>query len=258
MSKFLESLGQASSAATPPMGFRVGAGAQPKQGMLLVAAVADGDEVTELVAGADAGLVVVTGSRGEVFQNALNAAPDIPWGAWVTSGGNEIDRIPEGYDFAVFPDCTAMVGFQGEVEGKVLAVKALLGEGLLRAVDRLPVEAVLMDYSHPEGGVLTWHHLMQVQRSTGLLSKPLLVAVGAGVVAAELQALWAAGVSAVVVEVGKGQTGIINELRRTIESLPPLPQRKQGRLGAIVPMIGGRRSEAAEPEEEPDEESEEE
>ena len=255
MSKFIDRLNQVSQAVAQPMGFRAGAGTQAKPKLLLVAGVTELNGVADHIAEADAGLVNLAGLGLGAFKKVVRAAPDIPWG--VANGGDkEISQILDaGCDFVVFPaDSTALAMFQGEGVGKILAVEPSLSDSLVRAADRLPVDAVLVGYEQEE--VLTWHHLMQIQRYADLLAKPLLVSIPANTVAAELQAMLAAGVSGVVVEVDAGQPpGRMGELRKMIDSLAPPPRRKWGRLGAIVPLVGGRTAEAAE---EPEEEEEEE
>ena len=87
--------------------------------------------------------------------------------------------------------------------GKILEVETALSEGLLAAVNKLPVDAVLIG-GEPES-FLTWNHLMHFQRCANLLTKPMLASIPSNVTASELQALWGAGVDGVVVEVGVGQ-----------------------------------------------------
>lgn len=249
MSKFIDRLCQVSQTAVQPMGFRTGAGGAPGPKLLLVAAVAKADGVAEYVAGADAGLADVgeLGSGG--LKKVLEAVPDIRWGGWVKNVTSEkAGQLAEGCDFVVFPESMAVAAFQGEV-GKVLAVEPSAGDGLVRALEKLPMDAVLLGFE-PETG-LTWQDLAQVQRFANLLAKPLLVLVPPGVGAAELQALLGAGVSGVVVEAG--QRGRVTELRKAIDGLVVPPQRWRKRPAAIVPLVGGGEMEAAE---EPDEEEE--
>jgi len=257
MSKFIDKLNQVSQAVTQPMGFGAAAAAQSKPKMLLVAGLAKSNGVADYVAGADAGLLHLAeaGARAKAFKEVLQARPDIPWGVEI-AGGEEITRmVNAGCDFVVFPaDSAALAMLQSEGVGKILAVEASLGDGLLRAVDKLPVDAVLISYGHPEGQVLTWHHLMQLQRYADLLTKPLLASIPASVVVSELQALWEVGVNGVVVEVGAGQpAGRLVELRQAIDSLAPPPQRKRGKLGALVPFVGGKAAAAADEGEEEEE-----
>ena len=55
--------------------------------------------------------------------------------------------------------------------------------------------------------------------------------------ASELQAVWEAGVSGVVIEAGEVR-GRLKELRQSIDKLTFPPQRKRGKPGALLPYIG--------------------
>ena len=180
--------------------------------------------------------------------------PDIPWGGWVKDiKHGEINKIVKaGCDFVVFPEASALLAvLQDNEVGKILEVGASLSEGLLRTVDELPVDAVLITNEQEGEYFLTWHHLMLYQRFATLLTKPLLVSVPSGVTASELQALWGAGVDGVVVGVGTGQPEErLNELRQAIDKLTFPSSRKRKKAEALLPHISGETGIEAEEEEE--------
>jgi len=229
------------------MGFRA---AQPvSQGpkMVLVASLAQAniDDLANYVAGADAGLLRVpeSGSGAKSLQKVLQVVPDIPWGGWLGGSQGEIKQIAKaGCDFVVFSAAnTPLTMLQGDEVGKVLEVEASISEGLLRAVDELPVDAVLITTEQEGEQFITWHHLMLFQRFAHLLSKPLLVSAPSNITANELQILWGAGVTGVVVEVKLGQPAEkLRELRQEIDKLIFPPQRRGGKVEALLPpKIGG-------------------
>ena len=82
----------------------------------------------------------------KTLQKIAKSIPDIPWGSWVEdTGAEKMEALVEaGCDFVVFP-ATSQVSAtpQDEKVGKILQVESSLGEGLLRAVNDLPVDAVL-------------------------------------------------------------------------------------------------------------------
>ena len=255
MSRFIDKLNQVSQAVPRTIGFRATKPASQKPKMLLIASLAqaDVDSLADYVAGADAGLLHISkaSSGTETLQKVSQVASDIPWGGWLRDIGREgREQVAEvGFDFVVFPAAsTSLAILQSGKVGRVLQVEASLTEGLLRAVDELPIDAVFIASEQEEGYFLTWHHLMVFQRFADLLTKPLLASVPTNVAANELLALWEAGVDGVVVGVGK-TAGRLKKLRRVIEQLA-FPQRKRGRAEALLPRISGETGSVTEEEEE--------
>jgi len=228
------------------MGFRtVRAAKTAKPRMLLVAAVtrADASRLTEIAAGADAGLLVIdkltTGA--EALKQASKAMPDIPWGGWLKEANGE----GAGADFVVFSAGSQF--FVGEKTGKILEVEPALEPGLLKSVDDLPVDAALVAAGETEP--LTWRGLMLIQRGANILNKPLLVLVPQEVTAAELGALNQAGVRGVVVKAAVA--GKIAGIAKMLAKLPPPSARK--RAQPMLPRIVGETAAVAEEEEEEEE-----
>lgn len=246
MSKFIDKLNQVSRAAPQPVGFKTMQPVSSKPKILLVASLAQAnvEDLADYVAGADAGLLPISelSSGVKTLQKISQVVPDIPWGGWLKgSGRGEIKRVVKaGCDFMVFPAAnTSLAIFQGDGVGRILEVEASLSEGMLRTVNELPVDAVLVAGEQRKGYSLTWHHLMLFKRFADLLTKPLLASVPSNVTTSELQALWEAGVNGVVVEVGVGQpAGRLKELRRIVNKLVPPSPRKPGKAEALLPYIG--------------------
>jgi len=245
MSRFIDKLNQVSKAAPQPIGFRAGQPASQKPKILLVASLAQTnvDNMADHVAGADAGLLHISksGLVSEDLQRMIQAVPDIPWGGWLGDIDSEgIKRITDaGFDFVVFPAAnTPLAILRSDKLGRILQVEASLKEGLLKAVDELPVDAVFIATEKEEGALLTWHHLMIFQRFADLLAKPLLISVPSSVTASELQVLWGAGVHGVIVEVGANQPEErLKELRQAIDKLTFPSKRKRGKPEALLPYI---------------------
>ena len=236
MSKLIDKLNQVSKAISQPMGFRVGQPVLPQPKLLLVASLAqvNVDNLADNIAGADAGLLAISNlsSGAETLQRICQVVSNIPWGVWLRDiDREEIKQIAKvNCDFLVFPVDTSLAILEDSQTGKILQVEASLSEGLLKAVNELPVDAVLIGQ---EGEYfLTWYHLMLFQHFADLLIKPLLVCIPSNVTANELQALGEAGVRGVVVEVGQ-PVGGLNELRQAIDKFQP--QRRKPR--ALLPYI---------------------
>ncbi len=256
MSRFIDKLNQVSQAMPRPLGFRAAPSASLKPKILLIASLVQANSLADCVAGADAGLLPISklSEGAKTLQKISRVVTDIPWGGWLRGiNQGEIKQLAEvGCDFVVFPaaDTPLAIAQNGEV-GRILEVEASLGEGLLRTLNELPVDAVLIAGEQGEDYSLTWHHLMLFQRLANLLTKPLLVSIPLNVTASELQALWETGVDGVVVEVGAGQPEKrLKELRQAIDRLDFSPRRKRGKAEVLLPYVGGERDIVTEEEEE--------
>jgi len=232
------------------MGFRAGQSVSPKPKMLLIASLAQAsvDNLADYVAGADAGLLPISRLEADtkVLQEYSEAVPDIPWGGWLRdiSWGEVKPMKRDGCDFMVFPSAnTPLAILQNNEVGKILEVEASLSEGLLTAINELPVDAVLIASEQKEDCFLTWQHLMLFWRFANSVTKPLLVTVPAGVGANELQVLWEVGVDGVIVEVGAEG---LRELRQAIDKLTLSPQRRRKKAEALLPHISAETDVATE------------
>jgi hypothetical protein len=252
MSEFIRKLSRASQGGPQPIGFKAGQPVSPKSKMLLVASLAQAsvDSVADYVAGADAGLLRISrlGADIKVLQEYSEAVPDIPWGGWLRDiSQREMKQVKRiDCDFVVFPAAnTSLAILQNDEVGKILEVEASLDEGLLRTIDGLPVDAVLIAGEQKEDYFLTCHHLMLFGRFANSLAKPVLVSVPSRVVANELRVLWEAGVDGVVVEAGVGG---LKELRQVVDGLTLPPQRRRRKVEALLPYISAEPGAAIEEE----------
>ena len=256
MSQLIDKLKRVNQNAPRAVGFRVGQPASPKPKMLLIASLTQAkiDNLTDYVGGADGGLLTVPRtSQIQALKEASQAMPDIPWGTWLIDGGQaKIDETVEALcDFVVFASSTPLAIAQNDAVGKVLEVEVSLSDGLLRATDDMPVDALLIAGEQEEDNPLTWHHLMLFQRFAILLTKPFLVRVPSNVTADELQALWEAGVSGIIVKAETEQPpGRIGELRQIIDNLTYPSRRKQRKAEPLLPHIGQQVETVPEEEEE--------
>jgi hypothetical protein len=232
MSKFIDKLNSIASGGLAPLGFRA-AGAKPKPRMALVAHAA-----AAKAGGADAVLVSVP----KATKSLKRPKSDIPWGGWLKEVSREgVKRLGEGgADFVVFPAASVSSAILEEELGKVVEVEATLDAGLLKAVDDLPVDAVLIAGEKPS---LTWHDLMLFRRGANILTKPLMVVVSPDITASELQALCEAGVAGVVAG------GKIEKLRPMIDKLTA-PKAGKRRAEPLLPRISGGAGAVSEEEEE--------
>ncbi len=257
MSRLIDKLKLVTRSAPQPLGFQAVKSAPSRPPMLLIISPLQLRSVTRLtnsVTGADAILLHPgkTAPGTNTLSQLSQSLPDIPWGGWLEDGGKEeaSQLIAAGSDFLVFPASSTLgITSQNDQVGKVLVVEPSLSDGLLRAVNDLPVDAVLAAQSG-QGTALTWHHLMLFQRLANIVNKPLLAPVPAGITANDIQPLWEVGVNGIVVTGATEQLrSQLPELRRAIDDLKQLP-RKRGRVEAVLPRISGEVGAVEEGEEE--------
>lgn len=258
MSRFIDKLNQVSQVMPQSMGFRRAQPVSEKPKILLIASLTEASDggLADYVVGADAGLLPIPklSSGAKTLGEMSQAVPDVPWGGWlknIDKGG--IKQLAKtGCDFVVFPAAnTPLALLQNDEIGKILEVESSLSEGLLRAANELPIDAVLIAGEQEGEYFLTWHHLMLFQHFAGLLTKPLLASIPSNVTANELQALWEAGMDGAVIEVGTGQPADrLKKLRQVIDKLSFSSQRKRGKVEALLPHIGREASIVTEEEEE--------
>jgi hypothetical protein len=170
---------------------------------------------------------------------------------WLTKGNaEEVERsIKSGADFIILPADGAVLLPDKKI-GKILQIEASITDILLRTVNELPIDAVLLTEGHESGLVLTWKRLMLIQRFSSLLNKPLLIEVLPSITDTELQAIWEAGVSGVIVTANTEQAeAVMQSLRKVIDKLSFPAKRKREKSLAIVPHI---ENQPEEPEKEDD------
>ena len=251
MSKLIDRLKQLSEGVPQPLGFHVRTTAANRPKIQLIASLAAEADNNEAIAAADAAFVRlwnVDAANDTVAR--LSGTANVPWGARV-EGNKAIDAkamTDAGVDFVVFPAKTALAGLVDAKIGRIIEIEATVGDTMLRALNSIPVEAVLMDHQHTSDP-LVWEQMMLFQRLSGMLNKPALVHVPAAISSGELKALWDAGISGIVVDITAETVGAAKTLRETINALE-YPAGRRQRPTAVVPRV------APEPEQHEDDDDE--
>jgi hypothetical protein len=260
MSRLIEELKRRGRAVPQPMGFKTSRPAATEPRILLIAGVTPGGDANGLADGAEGADAVLfhlakAQMTAKTLQKMAKSLPDLPWGVWVEdTSAEKIGTLAEaGGDFVVFPPAVPVASIpQDGKMGTILQVEPSLGDGLLRAVNDLPVDGVLAT-GVEAGEPLAWRHLMLWQRLSNLLSKPFLVKASLAITADELKTLWDTGVDGVVIDAGTAPAGGLKELRQAIGRITFRSSRKRGRAEALLPRL----STAPEAEPGPDEEEDE-
>jgi hypothetical protein len=221
MSKFIEKLERLYKGEHQPIGFGIRQSAAPKPKMQIVA-IGGGE-------GADA----------VVIDSLEAAAGDTPAGCRLTAlNKTEMKQLSKsGCDFIIFPAAgTPLSVIETGETGKIIEVEPSINEGLLRSLNELPADAVLVGGEVKKADSPDWQQLMVYKRFSDLLNKPLLVMAPAKLTGTELKALWEAGVCGVIVEAGPDQ---LKKLRQEIDKLDFPPRRGSGKADAVLPRTGG-------------------
>ncbi len=259
MSRLIEKIKKQAQTAPPPMGFRTSRQVETTPKILIIAGVkidAAGSAIKN-IEGADA--MLLSGNNTQLSVKALaksaKALKDMPWGVLLEDCGDKTEALEEtGCDFVVLsPTCPVTTMPQDEKTGKILQVESSMDDGLLRAVNDLPADAVLAADTFGEGGALVWHHLMILRHLAAMVVKPLIVPVPAAITEAELKALWDAGIEAVLVPVDISKDEDLKALHEAAARLPSRSALKRGKMDVILPRAGGETAPPPDEEEEEDE-----
>jgi hypothetical protein len=230
MSKFIERLQQVLQPPVQSMGFMSAKSEQARPRIQLVLEVTDDKSKSQLkeLDKADALLVPIS---------TIGTGKMILGGRLTKGDAAEVEQtIEAGADFIVLP-ANGEVSPPDKKVGKILQIEASITDVLLRTVSSLPVDAVLIK-EEENGLVLTWKRLMLIHRFTSLAGKTLMIEVLPTASGAELQQIWEAGVSGIIVKTDVEQAeAVVLNLRNIIDKLTFPSKRKQEKSMAIVPHI---------------------
>jgi hypothetical protein len=251
MSRLIDKLTSMRKAEPRSMGFAMNRPAVEKPKMQLIAGIAAGnpDKVSAALSPVDAVLIEVEKAGDlKAVKKLCQAKDGVPAGGWLKVNNDEIlqDLTEGSCDFAVFLATSPVAVTDNEKIGRIMELDATIGEGLLRTVNDLPLDAVLVSGIGAENR-MTLDRLMSIRRLTYIISKPILVSIPDSLSVSELQALWDMGVSGVFVEsVNEESAGKLAALRQSIDKLTPPSDKKKGKTTAILPQM---QAEAAAPQE---------
>ena len=216
----------------------------PSQLMLLIAALPQSNaSVVAQLAKAKVDAVLIhshdLGRELQTIQKMVSRVGDTPWGVWLEAmTEDEIEGLRKmGSDFLIFVASEAPAALLQDEIGKVMKITLPCEEGLIRTIDQLSIDAVLLDL-RGEGENLTISQLMNCQWLADSISKPLLVAIKQRLGDKEMRALREVGVKGVVMEVEEKPQPELMRLRQVIATLPTAP-RKSGEIRAVLPRLEG-------------------
>jgi thiamine monophosphate synthase len=231
MSKFIERLQQVMTPSVQSMGFMTAKAqcARPKIQLVLNVNASKAKTQIKEAAGADALL----------FSNgAVDCGETVTGMRLVKGDAEEVEKaVKAGADFVVLPLSGEVLAPDKKV-GKIIQIEDAITDIMLRTVSDLPADAVLLMEDKENSLSLTWKRLMLIRKFASLSGKPLLIEVLASVKETELQQIWDAGVSGVVVRIDAEQAeAAAANLRQIIEKLTFPSKQKNGKNMAIVPAV---------------------
>lgn len=233
MSKLSERMRRAARAESRPVGLVVTATA-PQPTMLVIAEVGAKD-AAETAGNADA--ILLDEDAGDAAL-AEAAKSSLPVGVRLAKGNRErVAALREaGVDFIVLTEESAASALMEEEISYILDVPGEPTETDLRALDALPLEALL---APPVDGGLTIRRSINLRRFVAFARKPLLLPVDSKIDTADLEALRELNVLLLLTPAASAAA-----LREKVAALPPRRNRRTERgVGMPSFMFGNTRVE---------------
>jgi hypothetical protein len=232
MSKFIDSLKKMSEVTSQPMGFGRARTEAAKPRIRLVALLEGESASAAVAASADGAIVPVKDlNSAKSLVAGLSGKTAAPVGISIPDSAGAEQMEDSGADFVVFSPGLPVSALVDSKLGKILEIDLGISDGLLRGVNALAVDGVLVRQAAPG---LSWQNLMAIQRVAASTSKPAILVIQPGMVKGDLQALWNAGIDALVLASGGGDE--IKRLREIIKELK-FPTPPSERSVAMVPRV---------------------
>lgn len=178
----------------------------------------------------------VQGRKAQEMARYVKGANNNPCGVWLGSGTPaQISSAKKaGMDYVVLSLDAPATALLGEEIGYVLALEGEVPDTMLRSLDGLPFDALLITM---EAGPPTLRRQLEIRRLAGLSRLPLFLRMANEPTAEELKSLRDSGVIAVVVDGDQQESwAALPNLRQAIDGLPPRRRRRQERLEAMLPL----------------------
>ena len=242
MSKLLDRLERVNRGPTASLGFGAAARVQKVRPMALIGTLSDSSKAAEGASnlakiGADGALIDGLGPE-EIQKQLAQALDNVPWGVRVPALDSEqvSHHKEQGCDFLAFEPERASLGALGDEDtAYILSIQPDTDDRLLRAIEALPVDAVLLPFKSVNPP-LTIEHLLAISSVRRAFSKYLLLELPGTPTSKEMEALRDIGVNGLIVDT----TAISAEkLQGLHEGLLALPKRKRDRYDRAAAILPG-------------------
>lgn len=241
MSRLIDSLKKVSGATPQPMGFRRSPEETTRSRLWLIACIEP--DILKSTAGLSAADAVVcrgAGTKEAAMQELSQALPETPCGIWRDTADSGETKKEDGSaaDFMVFPVSAPLAATGKGKVGNILAVSPAMDTLLLRAVNDLPVDAVMVSGDRGKAAPLTYESLLFFRLCASVLEKPLIVSAPLEISGENLQVLWDAGINGLVVAVENSESmGKLAGLYGKIKTTSFSSRRKSKKVEPLLPAI---------------------
>ena len=244
MSKLLDRLEKIERGAVISMGFGASVRAEKIAPIALVAKLSGSAGSTQgasLLAKLGADAVLIDGLDVDRIPKRLaKALEKQPWGLNVKELKDEQAAAyrEKGCDFLAFGPEEALLGaIQDDETGYVLTIQPDMEERRLRAIEDIPVDAVLLRLDS-DGKPLTLQHLLTIGSVRGAFSKYLFLEIRGTLSTSELESLRDMGVNGLVIDLATHSSDDLETLKDRMTSLPRQQRAKSKGRNAILPGAG--------------------
>jgi DNA-binding NarL/FixJ family response regulator len=245
MSKLVKKLERISVEGGQPLGFGAAVNRSKILQMVVIAGVPQGNAGLANIAaeaGADAVLLTIEqpSKKDEALAQLSSTKIEIPWGVSIdTVNREEMQKLVEaGCDYVIFsPVKSSAAALNVEKIGKVLRVDTSLSDSQAKSVNRLSVDAVLLDPAGDDESPLTIQQLMVYEYLAAYTGKHLVAAMPPGFPVDDIESLWGLGVRGVIVDLNmKDPEGRLSQVKEAIQKLPTTRKRRGGKISASLPL----------------------
>ncbi|HIM81027.1 MAG TPA: hypothetical protein EYM54_13110 [Dehalococcoidia bacterium] len=238
MSKFLDSLEKISIIAPAPLGFGVRREQRPPGMALIVQISSDHASGCEAISDLSPEAVLLSGIDDlAALKKIAPGLPSVPWG--LSPGTIDEDSVngykEAGCDMLAFGLADTPVSvLKSEEMARLLCLDPSADERQLRAINPLPVDAVLIDVTS-QSGTWTLADLTNITAISSRVSQYILVSISEPPGAKDLEVLRDAGVHGVVVDAGSVSMESLSKLKSDLQEMPRAQPGRKNRNAAVLP-----------------------
>ena len=245
MSKLIDKLDKLTQGDIKPFGFTVSVSQSTTPQMLTIARTKlDAEAKTMPEITTDAVLLSVDDTARAIDSINKIGEGKLPsiWGIEAASiGKKEADKLAKiGCDFIVLKLASpAPALISNESLAKVIQVSSSIDDSMIRALNSLPVDVVIVQ-DNPDLQDLTVENLLMCSRIAAMVQQPILLSVSLNLAKDSLETLSDIGVNGLIFDwLGAASNKKIGVIIEAIEGLPRSKKKKKKRINATLPNISG-------------------